>query len=141
MTLNSVPWTVAKAIHDGKPIVVRFREFPATFMRETYPHRLNLFWRLRTVSDDQLPDDDESTLLKLFEDRLVEAVEPDGFGVLSTVLTGRGQREYVIHVKNPDEFGGRLTAMPQERTRYPIEILSYEDAAWTYDADVTAPFR
>ena len=62
----------------------------------------------------------------------MEAVENDNHSILSMVLTGKGQREYVFHASNANGFLQRLTAMPQEKDRYPIEIKSFEDVDWDY---------
>ena len=68
----------------------------------------------------------------VFEDRLVDATEHDEQAVLSMVLTGNGQREYVFHTRSTDEFLRRLTEMPQEIEAYPIEMHYTEDAVWEY---------
>jgi hypothetical protein len=67
-----------------------------------------------------------------FEDRLVAATESDAQSVLSLVVTGKNQREYVFHTKSTEEFLQRLTEMPQETEPYPIEIHHTADAEWEY---------
>jgi hypothetical protein len=52
------------------------------------------------------------------------------------VLTGKGKREYVFHTSSTNEFLKRLSGMPQEQDRYPIEIRSFPDATWEYDSGV-----
>ena len=68
----------------------------------------------------------------VFEDRLIEATELDAQSVLSLVVTGKGQREYVFHTKATDEFLRRLTDMPQKEEPYPIEIHHVTDPVWEY---------
>ena len=80
--------------------------------------------------EDGFPTKDELEKVHAFEDRLIEAVEHDEFAILSIVLTGNGQREFVFYTVDPQEFINRLTNMPQEEERYPIEIHCNEDPEW-----------
>jgi hypothetical protein len=84
------------------------------------------------ICDNGFPTEDEREKLHHFENRLVCAVEEDEFSLLSMVITGNGQREFVFHTSDPQEFIGRLTNMPQEEKPYPIEIHCHEDEYWTY---------
>lgn len=62
--------------------------------------------------------------LQTFEDRLVKALEVNDFSVLTMVLTGNGEREFVFYARDQKEFVRRLSQMPQETVRY--------DARWDY---------
>lgn len=132
MKFDAIPWTLIEAHGEDGPILVRHRQFPKGFRRGGFPHRLNIFWQMSEAADNGMPEDAESDRMKTFEDRLVEATESDKQSVLSLVLTGNGQREYVIHTSDTDEFLQRLTDMPQEDAPYPIEIEHTEDDAWEY---------
>ena len=138
---DSIAWNVGSATQGGSPIVVRFRQIPGTFNKQIYPHRLNLFWRMSLNTQAGLPDESESAKLEQFENRLIEAVERDSFAILAVVLTGGGEREFVFHSKDRAGFIDRLTHMPQEQARYPLNIQAYDDPAWDYDAAVTLPYR
>ena len=67
------------------------------------------------------------------------AAERDGHSVLCAVLTCDGQREFVFHTPDANEFLRRLTDMPQEVERYPIEIRSADDPGWEYYDAITEP--
>jgi len=133
-----IPWVVAERHTDAYPYLVRFRQFSEDFPRSTYPKRLNIFWSVQEADDIGLATKQELARLHVFEDRLVEAVEHDKSSVLAAVVTGRGEREFVFFVRNPQEFIGRLSAMPQEAERYPIEIHLNEDPDWLYFHDLAA---
>ncbi len=144
MNLDSLPWTVIQARNDaGLVVVFRHRKFPAGFSKATFPHRLNVFWNSRASTESGLPDEADSKAMGTFEDRLVEATEPDEQSVLSLVVTGKNQREWVFHTKSTDEFLRRLTVMPQEQDPYPIEIRHTSDSEWEYVdrvlGDIAAP--
>jgi hypothetical protein len=121
-----------EAGNDESTMLVRHRQFPEKFPRQHFSHRLNIFWQMSDTALSGLPDAQESTLMGVFEDRLVDATEHDEQAVLSMVLTGNGQREYVFHTRSTDEFLRRLTEMPQEIEAYPIEMHYTEDAVWEY---------
>ena len=80
-----------------------------------------------------LPSDDEAEALNEFEDRLVNAVEPDNHSVLAIAMTTGGVREWVFHTSDVKGFVDRLTKMPQNESRYPIEIHHQHDPEWHYD--------
>ena len=83
------------------------------------------------------PTPSELIRMHSFENDLVGAEESEGFSVLSMVLTGHGEREFVFYTSDPQEFVKRLSMMPQESNRYPIKIHRNNDPAWEYfDAEV-----
>jgi hypothetical protein len=125
-------WAIAEC-HTGEyPYHVRLRKVPSDFPRSNFPTRLNLFWSLSDTDANGYASKPELDKLHVFEDRLVEAVEFDQFSILTLVLTGRGEREFVFYTPDPHEFVRRLSQMPQEEERYPIEIHANEDADWEY---------
>ena len=82
--------------------------------------------------------DEEFQRWATFEDRLVEAVEPDEQSILVGALTCNGEKEFIFHTADPAEFPKRLTDMPQETERYPIIIERYDDPDWFYFKEVTS---
>lgn len=125
-------WAIAEG-HTGEyPFQVRFRRFAADFSRPEYPKRLNVFWSMRSPTDEGLASKAELEDLHTFEDRLVAAVEQDKSVLLVAVLTGRSEREFVFYLQHPQLFLKRLTDMPQEEERYPIEIRLEDDPDWNY---------
>ena len=132
MKLDSIPWTVIRGRNSEGVVLFRFREFTPGFPKADFPHRLNVFWTSTASDENGLPEQEESDRMCVFEDRLIEATELDAQSVLSLVVTGKGQREYVFHTKATDEFLRRLTDMPQKEEPYPIEIHHVTDPVWEY---------
>ena len=87
--------------------------------------------------ENGLPSAKEAEFLSTFEDRLVAAVEKDKTVWLIAVVTGRSEREFVFYLQEPQQFLQRLTDMPQEDKRYPIEIHLDEDPDWLYFDNLT----
>jgi hypothetical protein len=134
MTINfdSIGWTIAEG-HTGEyPFQVRFRQFDDQFPKSEYPFRLNIFWTMNESDGQGYPTSTELELLHTFENRLVDAEEEDNFSVFAMALTGRNEREFVFYTSDPQEFVTRLSMMPHEEDRYPIEIHRNEDAEWGY---------
>ena len=71
---------------------------------------------------------------------MVEAIEHDSQSILSVVLTGNGEKEFVFHTADVELFLSRLTNMPQELGRYPITIIRNTDPEWDY-LDSVIPSR
>ena len=132
LKLDELAWTVAEGETEDYVFQIRFRHFPENLVTTEYPHRLNIFWKMSEILDNGFPDKTELDKLHTFEDRLIDAVEFDEFSIMSMVLTGDGQREFVFHTPDPPEFIKRLIDMPQEEEKYPIEIHSNEDKEWYY---------
>jgi len=136
MSLETIKWAVVKGEVEGHPLILRYRQFPLSFPKGSYPERINVTWTMAEAASTGFPLHTEQAQLVAFEDRLVAAVEPDAHSVLSVVLTCNGKREWVFHTADVAGFLGRLTDMPQEEERYPIELDRGEDAEWSYDAAV-----
>lgn len=138
MNLDSIPWTLWDGDYNGDALLIRLRNFPVEFPISKYPQRLNVTWTMYERDENGLPTDQEFERLRTFEDRLVNAVEPDEQSVLVGALTCNGEKEFIFQSKDPSEFLRRLTDMPQETERYPIVIESYDDPDWDYFKDVTS---
>jgi len=74
--------------------------------------------------------------MKVFENRLVPAVERDNLAILTTVVTNDGERIWYFYVSDVPEFGKRLTNMPQEEERYPIALSATADPNWDFYLDI-----
>lgn len=129
---DDAAWAIAEGHTGDYPFQVRFRRIPAGFPRAEFPQRLNIFWTMGAPDDRGLASKAELDALHVFENRLVPAVEQDESAWLVAVLTGRSEREFVFQVLDPELFLQRLSEMPQEDERYPIEINLAEDPEWAY---------
>ena len=132
MNWETMSWTMAEGRTAAYPYLLRIRQVPPAFPRQRYPQRLNIFWSVAEADEKGFPSNKEMQRLHAFEERLVAAVEPDRFAMLTLVVTGRREREFVFYTANPDEFMRRLTNMPQEQTPYPIKIHLHKDPQWRY---------
>ena len=132
LQLDELAWTIAEGSTEEYQFEVRIRHFNDKLNTLNYPQRLNIFWNMEETFDNGYPNKEELNKLHTFEDRLIEAVEHDEFAIMSVVLTGNGQREFVFHTSDPQTFIQRLIDMPQEENPYPLEIHNDEDSKWGY---------
>jgi hypothetical protein len=132
MDFDSIPWVGADGDYNGRPLLMRLRQFAKEFPASKYPQRLNVTWTMSEPDENGLPTDEEFHRLAAFENRLVEAVEPDEQSILLGALTCNGEKEFIFQTADPSEFLKRLTDMPQETERYPIIIEKYDDPDWDY---------
>jgi len=129
---DTAAWALSEG-HTGEyPFVIRARQISPGFPRGRYPTRLNVFWTMALPDENGFPSPEEANKLDTFEDRLIAAVEQDESTWLVAVITGRAEREFVFYLQQAQQFLQRLTDMPQEHDRYPIEIHCHEDPAWSY---------
>lgn len=125
-------WLVVRFFNDdGEPLMARIRRYDAAFDRARYPHRINIFWPVAEDAENGMPTPSDLEAMARFESRLTDALERDGQSTLSLVVTGGGEREWVLHTEDPQQFLARLSAMPHEdERRYPVEITHEPDADW-----------
>lgn len=136
MTFESICWAVAEGEYEGHTTSTRYALVPRDFPRAQYPIHLNITWTMYEPDEYGFPSETESERLEVFEELLVQAVESDGHSVLIAVLTCNGQREFVFQTADKAGFLKRLTDIPHENERYPIEIVANDDPDWGYFEEV-----
>ncbi|MEM7261737.1 MAG: DUF695 domain-containing protein [Planctomycetota bacterium] len=126
-------WAGADGEDEAGPFLLRFRT-PVIGADETgdHQHNLTVLWPYADEDRLELPEDDVSEAMNLFEDRLCAAWEEDGLAFLAAVLTFDGARQWVFYTRDVEECGKRLEAMSHEEEQYPIELNSTEDPRWEY---------
>lgn len=125
-------WMLAEGEHNDKPIAIRFRpELRKAKDISGYPALLLINWDYEADSQG-MPTDAALEAVDNFEDLLLAALEHDCHSVLAAVITNDGQRQWAVYTSNVDEAGERINSMPQQRERYPIELLTDDDPEWVY---------
>lgn len=141
LNFEETGWMVIEGHTEEYRYEIRFREFTEKPITEQYCQRLNIFWEMSEFFENGFPTEAVLDKLHAFEDRQINAVEFDKFSIMSMVLTGNREREIVFHTPDPQEFIRRLTEMPQEVERYPIQINLNEDSSWSYYYDELAKVK
>ena len=125
-------WAGAEGTHNERPLIIRFRnEVSKDCDLKELPHLMRVFWTFED-SPSGMPSREENEAMRIFEDRLIDALEKDLAGMLIAAITTNGYREWVYYAKSVETFAERLHVMPQEENPYPIEIQTREDPKWDY---------
>jgi len=130
--IRELGWAVAEGQTDAYPFQVRYRCFLPDFPRSDYPIRLNVFWEMAHPLENGLASSADIPIMQAFEDKMVHALEPNGTGILTAILTGRGEREFIFQTRSIEDFSNCLHAIPQEAQPFPIKIFSSDDPDWKY---------
>ena len=142
MTVSSVldllaadRWTMADVVGPTSG-VLRYREPVLTSTQVAgYPQCLRILWGYEAEGSGALPDPQAGVALEAFEDLLVNALEHDALAVLTAVVTLDGARQWVFYTDDARSCGGRISAMPQQKDPYPIELDTFSDPEWAYLRD------
>ena len=125
-------WAIAEGTHNELPLMIRFRSklTPAIDV-SSHPQLIRIYWEFGSHASG-MPSNSDSEDMEVFENRLVEALESDLAGILTSVITTNGYREWVYYTTSIDTFAARLHNMPQEQEPYPIKIETEADPNWDY---------
>lgn len=121
-------WSVAEGQHNGKPLVIRFRQdFREHPDLSAYSQRVLVKWSFQS-DNSGMPDGETSFAMGEFEDRLVEAFEGDLSAVLTAVITNDGARQWLLYAKDPEIVEQRLAKLRDAS----FEADSRADPEWEF---------
>ncbi|MGF1713162.1 DUF695 domain-containing protein, partial [Vibrio kagoshimensis] len=130
--INNDHWAVAEGKYNDLPLMIRFRDKLMPHLGiSNYPKLIQVYWNY-SVHESGMPSKVDSAAMEIFENRLVDSLETDMSGVLSSAITTNGYREWVFYCKSTDVFAEKLHNIPQEMEPYPIEIEAVHDPKWDY---------
>jgi hypothetical protein len=129
---DSSTWVLAKAERSGRPLLIRFRQFPNGLPEATYPKRISIFWTMSDPDVTGLPTDDEFDRLATFKDRLIAALEHDEHSILTLVLSHNGENEFIFYTADVAGFFERLTSISRLEEHYPTSTRQAADPDWSY---------
>ena len=129
--MDAREWALVQCFdEEGRPLMVRVKQYEEAFVRADYPHRVHVFWPVSDDAENGLPTPSDVEAMNRFENHLCAAVEPDGQSTLAVVVTGAGEREWVLQSRDPKVFLERISGMPHEGGSYPIELAHELDEDW-----------
>ena len=124
-------WNTAEGKMNGRPSLIRFRpNLKGHLGNPKYPKRLTIFW---DYGDDELtgmPTSEQIDEMKVFEDALVNALDPGLFGIFAFAYTSAGTREWHFYVNKVSEIQYRINQALAEFPKLPIELQIEDDADW-----------
>jgi hypothetical protein len=127
---DDVPWTVATAEVNGKPLIVRYRaSAPTALDLATYGTLVVISWRF-DGGESGLPASDARERMDDLEDRLTERLEPRGIAFHTATVTGDGVREWQWYARSAEEMMRNVNEALLGVPAFPIEISDEPDPQW-----------
>lgn len=123
-------WGTVVTHNDDKAIIYRYVDaFHDEWDLATQPDRIIIAWRYDNPTG--MPSPTEREQMEELEAALEPVVEEEGFATLALVSTGENLREWIYYTQSGEDFFNRLNTALADRPRFPIEIRSAPDPAWS----------
>jgi hypothetical protein len=121
-------WRMATGEDDGKPLVIRIRERPPSFVRKkAFAYMLALCWKYTSRNRRGMPSPKTLERMEQLEDLLMPAFEGARQAFLTVVVTGNGVREWQWYARTPED-----TMLLVNETLGPLEPFP---VAFNFQAD------
>lgn len=121
---------IAERPTDGRRVIFRYvDEFRHPLERTEFPYVVVLSWRYS--SESGMPVGDVIDAMYEVEDRLRQASENGGRGMLVLISTGENVRLWTYYAKSDVDFRATVSSALVPISRFPIEVSSRHDPAWT----------
>lgn len=125
-------WRIAEGTSRNTPITLRYRPSLKAFLGDKrYPKSFTITWEYEVQNSSGMPSDEQSDELKVFEDLLIQALDPDRIAVLSFILTSAGQRKWYFYIKDVQEVGKRINDALSDKPGLPISLTVDNDPDWS----------
>ena len=128
-------WAMANGELDGFPLILRFRDHLQPVVGHgRLPNRLQVIW----VYDSEpvpgmhaMPTEQLTTRMVALEDALVAGLEARGLGVLTSVATTGGRREWTWYCGERSDVQNAINDALADVEAYPIRLHISSDPAWS----------
>ena len=85
-----------------------------------------------------LPTRDQAEEMRIFENRIVDALQSDPVALLVSVNTRQGERRWLWYCGAPDETERRLNAVLGRDASFPIALETLADPDWKFYRDLVS---
>ncbi|MEJ8842667.1 DUF695 domain-containing protein [Lacibacter sp. H375] len=125
-------WFNAESESKDNYFFLRGRDSLTNFIKSSlYNDRVEIIWPYSSLNGLFYPDDNESKLMALFEDSLVNKLEGDLHSILSFVYTGNGKRIWHWYTRSFQDFNKRLNLALSGFDKLPITIKRIHEPDWS----------
>jgi len=127
---NDCAWNVAEGKRNGLVSLIRYRpDLKEHLGHADYARRLVIMWDYETNSSG-MPSTNQLDEMRLFEDLIVEALDPDKSGILVLILTNAGVREWHFYIRDVNDVGNKINHALTSYPDLPISMQVEDDAEW-----------
>lgn len=96
-------WGLAIGEDNQAPVIVRYlQEAPSASTRRKYPSLMIAEWKYEACMANGMPSRDQSQAMDILEGSLLKILEQKGDGILTSVVTQDGIREWQMYVSSPE---------------------------------------
>ena len=138
-------WVIAQGGDEKRPTLIRVRtDLDAASGRPRWPNRLAVVWTYVLEGEEgqrRLPTSAQQADMARLEDALTTGLEGRGIGVLTSVATSGGQREWVWYCRPPAEMNPAFNAALKGHPRYPLQLHIAADPGWSAYQRLRAAIR
>ena len=128
-------WAVADDGDAERPTLIRVRtDLNSASLRTRWPNRLAVVWRYPLEGPEGqrgLPTVAQQGAMAQLEDALTLGLEGRGVGVLTSVATSSGQREWIWYCRPAGELNPAFNASVKGHPRYPLQLHIAPDPGWS----------
>lgn len=134
MSESQVWWTAPAQSESGRLIMVTCRNDVSRFRGNSkFSIRIEVTWRYHGDSAG-MPDLECSSLMEKVQEALTAAFQKDPVAVLTGIMTGDDERNWVFYTLSTNIFGRKLNEALADFPQLPIEIYCENDPQWlAYD--------
>ncbi len=125
-------WVLADGTLSDQPITIRYRDNVQQELESgEYNNCIQISWEADDVdAETGYPSGIELDKIDVFNQKLMDAIEPKEHGLVVMVLMAQGVNQWIIYVRDNEEIQKDLNTIPTDTGLYPIEVVSDEDAEW-----------
>lgn len=127
-------WAVAQGGDDPRPTLLRVRtDLDPAQLGARWPNRLAVVWTYPLEGSEGqrgLPTSAQQALMARLEDALVAGLESREIGVLTSIATSGGRREWIWYCRPAAELNPAFNAALKGHPRYPLQLHMAADPRW-----------
>ncbi len=125
-------WTGAEGSNaEGIPVMVRYRQNLRGFIDSgDYRQKIEIHWSYDTDEASEMPAPGEADVIDNFETALIYALESDRQSILTSVITGQGEKRWAWYTSNAESAQERIDTVLFDFERLPITITTTDDPNW-----------
>ncbi len=125
-------WILHQENWDGKPISFRVRLVPKEIIgSKNYAFGFRITWKFKESSKG-FPENHICDLMEEFEELLDETFERDQHSLFVSVITHKGERDWVLYTPDPDQTYERIVkVLNQQKSVYHVEFEACPDSDWS----------
>lgn len=98
--------------------------------KDCFPHLIGIMWRYKSPNASGMPSNEVDEWMNRFEDVLEVALETAGQAILTSILTGRGVREWQWYSRDTEETMALVNAALRGYQPFPVEFSAEVDPQW-----------